>query len=134
MVLGTTVDLSVQSYPVLVIMKEQGADVGRGGACPRPSGEAGPALGRRARQSQPSAVGRGGACPRTSGEAKPALRRRARWSYSSAVERGGVCPQTSGEAELALVGQAERNLSPWGSGEAEPIFRRSGKKCSSVLV
>ena len=76
MALGTAVDSNVLSYPVLVFMKEQGAVIGRSGAC----------------------------------------------------------PQTSGEAELALVGQAERNLSPWGSGEAEPIFRRSGKKCSSVLV
>ena len=95
MVLGTAVDSNVLSYPVLVIMKEQGEVVGRGGACPQPSGEAEPALGHRARRSQPSAVGRGGACPRTSGE-------------------------------------AESN--PRGSGEAEPIFRRSGKKCSSVLV
>ena len=32
MVLGTAVDSSVLSYPVLVIMKEQGADVGQGRA------------------------------------------------------------------------------------------------------
>ena len=95
MVLGIAVDLSVLSYPVLVIMKEQGADVGRGGACPG-----------------------------TSGEAKPALRCQARRSLPSDVGRGGASPQPSGEAES----------SPWGSGEVELIFRRSGKKCSSVLV
>ena len=44
MVLGTTVDLNVLSYPVLVIMKEQGAIVGQGGARPRMSGEAEPAV------------------------------------------------------------------------------------------
>jgi len=70
----------------------------------------------------------------TSSEVEPAPKRWVRQSLPPGVGKGGVYPQTSGEAELALVGQAERNLSPWGSGEAEPIFRRSGKKCSSVLV
>ena len=60
MVLGTTVDSNVLSYLVLVIMKEQGAVVERGGACPQPSGEGEPTLRRQARRSQPSAVGRGG--------------------------------------------------------------------------
>ena len=57
MVLGTAVDSNVLSYPMLVIMKEQGAIVGRGGAYPQSTGEAEPALGRQARQSQPSDVG-----------------------------------------------------------------------------
>ena len=73
MVLGTAVDLSVLSFLLFVIMKEQGAIVGRGGACPHTSGEAEPALRRRAKRSLPSVVGRGGASPRTSGEAEPAL-------------------------------------------------------------
>ena len=51
MVLGITVDLNVLSYLVLVIMKEQGIVVGRGGAIPQLSGEAEPALSRRARRS-----------------------------------------------------------------------------------
>ena len=71
MVLGTAVDLSVLPYPVLVIMRGQGVDVGRGGASPQPSGEAEPAPGRRARRSQPQDVGRGGASPQPSGEAEP---------------------------------------------------------------
>ena len=79
MTLGTVVDSNVLSYPVLVFMKEQGADVGRGGACPRTLGEAELALGRRERRGLPSDVGRGGACPRTSGEAKPALGHWVRW-------------------------------------------------------
>ena len=66
MVLGIAVDLSVLSYLLLVIMKEQGAVVGQGEANHR----------------------------------------------------------TSGEAES----------SPWGSGEAESIFRCLGKKRSSVLI
>ena len=49
MVLSTMIDLSVLSYLVLVIMKEQGADVGHGRASPEMSGEAGPALGHQAR-------------------------------------------------------------------------------------
>ena len=60
MALDTTVDSNVLSYPVLVFMKDQGAVVGRGGVSPRGSGEAEPALGRRARWSQPLAIGRGG--------------------------------------------------------------------------
>ena len=68
MVLGTAVDLSVLSYPMLVIMKEQGADVGRGGASPKTSGEAEPALGGRARQSQPSGAERGVAILRSYGQ------------------------------------------------------------------
>ena len=44
MVIGTAVDSNVLSYLVLVIMKEQGAAVGRGGASPWGSGEAEPAL------------------------------------------------------------------------------------------
>ena len=67
MVLGTMVDLSVLSYPMLVIMKEQGADVGRGGALP-------------------SDVGRGGACPQTSGEAEP----------DQNIGRGGALPSDVG--------------------------------------
>ena len=39
MVLGTVVDSNVLFYLVLVIMKEQGAVVGRGGASPQPSSE-----------------------------------------------------------------------------------------------
>ena len=69
MVLGTVVDSNVLSYPVPVIMKEQGAVVGRGGACPGTLDEAEPTLSRRARRSQPSAVGRGEASPQPSGEA-----------------------------------------------------------------
>ena len=90
MVLGTVVDLSVLSYPMLVIMKEQGADVGRGGALP-------------------SDVGRGGAYPQTSGEAEPAPRCRERWSQPPDVGRGGAYPQMSGEAEPALRGRAMRS-------------------------
>ena len=60
MVLGTVVDSNILSYPVLVIMKEQGAIIERGGASPQPSGEAEPALGGRARRSQSLAIGRGG--------------------------------------------------------------------------
>jgi len=40
MVLGTMVDLSVLSYLLLIIRKEQGAVIGRGRASPQPSGEA----------------------------------------------------------------------------------------------
>ena len=72
MTLGTVVDSNVLSYPVLVFMKEQGADVGRGGACPRTLSEAVPASRHRARQSQPSAIGRGGASPWSSSEAESA--------------------------------------------------------------
>ena len=61
MVLGVVFDSNVISYPVLILMKEQGVLVGRGGVCPRPSSEAEVALGRRTRWSQPSGVGRGGA-------------------------------------------------------------------------
>ena len=78
MVLGTTFDSNVPSYPVLVIMKDQGAVVERGGACPRTSGEAKPTLGRRARRSQPSGVGRDGANPQRSGETELTLGRWAR--------------------------------------------------------
>ena len=70
----------------------------------------------------------------SSGEAEPALERRGRRGLPPAVGRGGACRRTSGEAELALSRQTRRSLSPWGSDEAEPIFRRSGKKCSNVLV
>ena len=56
MVLGTAVDSNVLSYLVLVIMKEQDAVVGRGGASPLPSGEA-------------------ESSPRGSGEAEPIFRR-----------------------------------------------------------
>jgi len=62
-------------------MKEQGAVVGRGGESPRTSGEAGPALSRRARRSLPSDVGPGGASPQPSGEAE---------SYPLEVGRGGT--------------------------------------------
>ena len=61
MVLDTVVDLSVMSYPMLIIMKEQGAVVGRGRASPKSSGE-----------TEPS--------PRGLGEAKSAPRRQARQS------------------------------------------------------
>ena len=54
MALGTAVDSNVLSYPVLVFMKEQGVAVGRGG--PQTSGEAGPALGGRARRNQSSII------------------------------------------------------------------------------
>ena len=57
MVLGTVVDSNVLSYPVPIIMKEQGAVVGRGEGIPQPSGEAELALSRRARRSLPSNVG-----------------------------------------------------------------------------
>jgi len=105
MVLGTAVDSNVLSYLVLIIMKEQGVVIGRGRACPQPlvrgeaypqpSGEAEPALSRRA----------SGACPRTSGEAEPALRR-------------------SGEAEPALNRRARRSLPPQTLGEVESTPRR----------
>ena len=88
MFFGTAIDLSVLSYPVLIIMKEQGAVVGRGGASPRMSGEAEPALGRRARWSLPSDIGRGRACPETSGEAEPALEHQARRSLPLDVGQG----------------------------------------------
>ena len=61
MVLGTAVDSSVLSYPMLIIMKEQGAVVGRGGASPQLSGKAELVLGRWARRSLPSDVEQGGA-------------------------------------------------------------------------
>ena len=69
----------------------------------------GPGCSRRTRQSLPSGVKRGGACPRPSGEAEPALRRRARRSLPSAIGRGGACPQPSGEAELALGRRSRRS-------------------------
>ena len=90
MVLSTAVDSNVLSYPVLVIMKEHGAVIGQGGACPQTLGEAEPALSRRARRSLPSDIGRGGAYPQPSGEVEPALRR---W----AVERGRANVQSSGQ-------------------------------------
>ena len=99
MTLGTVVDSNVLSYPVLVFMKEQGADVGRGGACPRTLGEAELALGRRERRGLPSDVGRGEACPPTSGKVELALSRRARRSLPSDVGRGGACPRRAGRAE-----------------------------------
>ena len=104
MVLGTTVDLSVLSYPVLVIMKGQGVDIGRGGASPgaQTSSEAEPALSHRARQSLPSAVGRVRASSQLLGEAEPTLSHWARRSLPSDVGRGGAYPQPSSEAELAL--------------------------------
>jgi len=67
-VLGTVVDSNVLSYPMLVIMKEQGVVVGRGGASPRPLGKVEPVLSHRARWDLPSNVGRGGARPRGSGD------------------------------------------------------------------
>ena len=51
MVLDTAVDSNVLLYLVLVIIKEQGAIVGRGEACPQPSGEAEPTLGHRVGQN-----------------------------------------------------------------------------------
>ena len=99
MALATVVDSNVLSYPMLVFMKEQGAVVERGGACPQTSSEAELALNYRARQDLPSDVGRGGAYPQTSGEAELALSRRARRSLPSDVGRGGASPQQSGEAE-----------------------------------
>ena len=90
MVLGTAVDSNVLSYPVLIIIKEQGAVVGLGGACPQPSGEAEPALKHQAGQSQPSDVERGGASPQPSSKAEPALSHRARQSQPLAIGRGGV--------------------------------------------
>ena len=105
MALGTMVDLNVLSYPVLVIMKEQGEVVGQGGASPQPSGEAEPALSCWARRSQPSDVGRGGAGPRPSGEAEPALERRVGQSQPSVVGRGG---------EPSGVGRGGTNLPSFG--------------------
>ena len=88
--LGTVVDSNVLSYPVLVLMKEQGVVVGRGGACLQTSGEAELALSRRARRSQSSGVERGGASPQPFGEAEPVLRGWARQSQPSVVGRGGT--------------------------------------------
>jgi len=78
MALDTAVDSNVLSYPMLVFMKEQGAVVGRGGACPQTSSEAEPALSRRTtwssalggrvRRSQPLGVGRGAANLRSYGQ------------------------------------------------------------------
>ena len=66
MVLGTAVDLSVLSYPMLVITKEQGADVERGEvwpqtsdeaeSSPRGSSEAEPTLRGRGRRGQPLVI------------------------------------------------------------------------------
>ena len=102
MVLGTAVDSNVMSYPVLVIMKEQGIVIERGEACPQPSGEAKLALSYRVRWSQPSVirqggvqpsgVEQGGASPQLSGEARPVPDRWARWSQPLAVGRGGASP------------------------------------------
>ena len=92
MVLGTVVDSNVLSYPVLIIMKGQGADIRRGRASPRMLGGAEPALGRRARQNKPSAIGRGGVWPQTSDEAESAPGRQARWSLSWDIERGRASP------------------------------------------
>ena len=80
MVLGTAVDSNVLSYTVLVIMKEQGAIIGRGRANPETSGEAEPALRRWVSQSPPSAVGWGRSSPRTLGGADLVLGHWARWS------------------------------------------------------
>ena len=88
MVLGTVFDSNVLSYLVLVIMKEQGVIVERGGVCPRPSGKAEPVLNRWARRDLPSDVGLGGASPWGSGEAELALSHRARQSPPSDVGRG----------------------------------------------
>ena len=110
MVLGTMFDLNVLSYLVLVITKEQGVIVGRGGVCPRPSSKAKPILSRRARRDLPSNIGRGRASPRGSGEAEPALSRRARQNLPSDVERGGAYPRTMGEMEPALGGRVRRSL------------------------
>ena len=85
MILGTTVDSNVLSYLVLIITKEQGAVIGRGGTSPQMLGKAEPALSHQARQSLPSDVGRGGASPQPSGEAEPVLGRRARRSLPSDV-------------------------------------------------
>ena len=75
MALGTTVDSNVLSYPLLILMKEQGKVIGRGGACLQTSGEVELALSHRARQSLPLAIGRGGAYPRSSCEAESTLSR-----------------------------------------------------------
>ena len=56
MVLSTAVDSNVLLYPMLIIMKEQGAVIERGEAYPQPSGEAEPALRRWARRSLPSDI------------------------------------------------------------------------------
>ena len=134
MVLGTAFDLSVLSYPVLVIMKEQGANVGRGGACPRTSGEAEPALGRRARRSLPSAVGQGGASPRPSGEVEPALRHRARQSQPSAIGQGRACPRTSSEAKPALSHRARRNQSSVVRAISVVAFLSDRKRRCSMVI
>ena len=62
-VLGTTVDSNVLSYPVLVIMKEQGAVIGRGGASPRTLGETEPNPWGSGKVEPTLDVGRGGALP-----------------------------------------------------------------------
>ena len=92
MVLGTVVDSNVLSYPVLVIMKEQDAVVGRGGASPQSSGKAEPTLRRRVGQNQPSDVERGGVGPLSLGKAEPGFSRRARRSPPSEVGQGGTSP------------------------------------------
>jgi len=134
---GTAFDSNVLSYPVLIIMKEQGIIGGQGGACPRPSCKTEPVLSRRARQDLPSDIGRGKACPQTSGEAEPALGGRARRSHPLAVGPGEARPWTSGEAEPALGHRARRSqpsgvergeASPWGSGEAEPALGRRARR------
>jgi hypothetical protein len=129
MVLDTVVDLSVLSYPMLIIMKKQGVDVVRGGAYPRDvgqgrasprmSGGAEPSLKCWARQSQPLDVGQGGAYPQTLGKANPALRHRARQralshragqSLPLDIGRGRAYPQMSTEAEPTLGHWARQSL------------------------
>ena len=60
MVLNTAVDSNVLSYPVPIIMKEQGAVVGRDGASPQTSGEVESTPKHWARRSLPLDVGQGG--------------------------------------------------------------------------
>ena len=74
MVLGTMVDLSVLSYLLLIIRKEQGAVIGRGRASPQPSVGTEPVFKRWARRSPPLDTGQGGTSPRGSGEAEPIFR------------------------------------------------------------
>jgi len=64
-VLGAAFDPNVKSYPVLILMMEQGVFVGRGGVCPRPSGEL---------ESSPRGLGEAEFDHQGSGEAEPSSR------------------------------------------------------------
>ena len=91
MVLGAAFDPNVKSYPVLILMMEQGVLVGRGGVCPQSLGEAEPS---------PRGSGEAESSPRGSGKAESS-------------------PEPLGEAESSPRGLGEAESSPRGSGEAE---------------